>query len=125
MTDLRDQIARFCAARQISLSAFGRMAIGDSRLVKELAGGRVLHHETHVRIVEFMRRARMRPPRRAKKKGMAVAKHPAKSAQEPQWSVFDDGRHQGSKDLLKALWDHHSAILTYARNAGRNVADRP
>ena len=116
-TDLLKQIERYCAAHGISTSAFGRAAVGDARLVKELRGGRKLHRETHFRVIEFLRGNAVLPAKRF----VRVIGAPQKPYKPENAGDPEEALREGSNALLKALWGSHADILRFAEAAGRKV----
>lgn len=52
--EVLEQIEAFCAKRNISLTSFGRQAIGDGNLVGNLRSSRSLTLKTARKVIDFM-----------------------------------------------------------------------
>jgi hypothetical protein len=108
---LLHRVEMFCTAHRLSHTTFGRQAIGDAHLVRELRAGRVLHPRTHERVVKFMRAYKPLEPAREKRE----------PDRRPDARIAEPGMFEGSQALLRALWRSHPEILRYAHAAGRHV----
>jgi hypothetical protein len=91
-------------------------------LVKDLRGGRILTHDTHVRIVAFMRGYH------AAQTGTPVSWLADPEPEPGRQSL--EGRssntiYEGSQALLRALWREHRGIMRFAKAAGLNVEEAP
>lgn len=52
--DLIDEIERYCEARSLKKSQFGRLAVGDGSLVTDLKSGRELRGATIAKVRKFI-----------------------------------------------------------------------
>lgn len=60
--ELLEQIEEYLVQTRTSPSTFGRLAIGDPRLVRDLKAGRSLRKRTQERLGDYLKQARKASP---------------------------------------------------------------